>query len=150
MRVKSGDRLCLDAPAEPEPTDDLLFHDYYSRTPQIRLAGGGETRPERATEIMLDGSEIGKIVACALRHPSLNMQQAVLTAIWNHPESFRAIFRFGLEAPEAFAEIRKIVAEELARRGPTPDAGAGEGRAADKALLPRMPTPAHLRDRKRH
>lgn len=153
MQVKSGDRLCLDARAAAEPADDLLFHDYYTRTPQIRLTGdvtGEPTARPSATEVTLDGPDVAAVVACALRHPSPNMRQWVLTAIWNHPDSFAAIFRFGLEAPGTFTEIRKIVAEELdkhAARSKMP--AANPEPPASKALLPQMPLPAHLRDRRR-
>jgi len=139
MQVKTGDRLCVDSPANAEPADDLLFHDYYSRTPRLRLVAD-------ETEVMLDAVDVGRILECALRHPSLNMRQAALTPIWNHPESFRAIFRFGLEAPEAFPDIREIVAEELARH---PAAAGPAAKPAAEALLPRMPLPAHLQRQKR-
>jgi hypothetical protein len=64
---------------------------------------------------MLDGNDVTKLVECAIRHPAVNMQEAVLAAIWNHPHSFRQIFQFHLKAPRGFSEIRKIVAEELAK-----------------------------------
>ena len=146
MQVKTGGHLCLDARATAEAIDDLLFHDYYSRTPRLRLTG--ETEPDGATEIVLEDSDVAKLVDCALRHPSLNMRYAVLTAIWNDPDAFRDIFRFGLRAPEAFPEIRQIVVDELARHLPAAPAAAGENKPATP-LLPRMPLPAHLRDRER-
>jgi hypothetical protein len=78
------------------------------------------------------------------------MRYAVLAAIWNHPDSFRQIFEFGLNAPLAFPEIRKIVAEELGRCSPTAGFPASSRvEPADETLLPRMPLPAHLRDRER-
>jgi hypothetical protein len=143
MQVKTGEHLCPEAAAVAEPIEDLLYHDYYTRTPRIRLraenASGGE-----AVEVLLDGGDVAGLVACAIRHPSLNMRHAVLTAMWNHPESFREILRFGLQAPEAFADIRKVVAEELGK--PTAaDAAPTEPRR--KALLPKLPLPPHLRDR---
>ena len=140
MRVKTGDRICFEGPAVAEATEDLLFHDYYSQTPRIRLTL--EAEPEPATEIMVDHNDVARLVACAIRHPSLNMRQSVLTAIWNHPDSFREIFRFGLGAPDAYSEVRKVVAEELGKR---PAAVAGETKPADKPLLPKLPLPAHLR-----
>jgi hypothetical protein len=148
MQVKMGDRICLDVRARAEAIEDLLFHDYYSRTPRIRLSD--DATPVAASEIVLDGNDVARLVECAIRHPSLNMRHAVLTAIWNHPGSFREIFRFGLQAPEAFAEIRQLVSEEL---GKDP-AAAGSGVAASagtsaEPLLPRMPLPAHLRDREK-
>ena len=152
MQVKSGERTLLDAAARVEPTEDLLFHDYYTRTPRVRLiddAVGQETPAEPTTEILLDGPDVAKLIECAVRHPSLNMRQCVLTAIWNHPESFRAILRFGLGASEAFAEIRKIVAEELQRHAAAKDATSGSVKPAGEALLPRMPLPAHLRHRQK-
>lgn len=141
MQVKTGDHICLEAPAAVEPIEDLLFHDYYTRTPRLRLTG--EAAPDGSTEVLLDGNDVARLVACAIRHPSLNMRHAVLTAIWNHPASFRDILRFGLQAPEAFAEIRKIVAEELGKgaTAPAPVQQAGE------TLLPKLPLPAHLRGR---
>jgi hypothetical protein len=124
----------------------LLFHDYYTRTPQIRLTADPADQPappEAEVEVILDGSDVGRLVECAIRHPSLNMRHAALTAIWNHPESLREIFRFGLNAPEAFAEIRKIVAEELAKGSAVPEAAA-TGKPVGDTLLPRLPLPAHL------
>ena len=59
-----------------------------------------------------------KLVECAIRHPTANMRYAVLAAIWNHPDSFRQIFQFGLTAPLGLPEIRKIVAEELDKGAP--------------------------------
>ena len=75
-----------------------------------------------------------------------NMRNAVLATFWNHPDSFRQIFKFGLKAPPGFPEIRKIVAEELAKSAPKPEF-PGPKPATD-TLLPRIPLPAHLRDRK--
>jgi hypothetical protein len=143
MRVKTGDRFCFDGRAKADAIDDLLFHDYYTRTPQIRLTDDAASDP--ATEVLLDGADVAKLVECAVRHPSLNMRHAVLTAIWNHPESFREILRFGLQAPEAFSEIRKIVGDELGKF-PT-DPAAIQANSAGTTLLPRVPLPAHLRDR---
>jgi hypothetical protein len=142
MRVKTGDRICFEGSAVAEATEDLLFHDYYSQTPRIRLTG--EAEPEPVTEIMLDHNDVARLVACAIRHPSLNMRQSVLTAIWNHPDSFRGIFRFGLSAPEAYSEVRKVVAEELGRR---PAGEEGAAQPAGETLLPKLPLPAHLRGR---
>jgi hypothetical protein len=45
-------------------------------------------QPETTAEVMLDGNDVTKLVECAVRHH-------VLTAIWNHPDSFRQIFQFG-------------------------------------------------------
>ena len=56
----------------------------------------------------LDGNDVARLVECAIRHPTPNMRHAVLAAIWNHPDSFRQIFQFGLNAPPAFPEIRRI------------------------------------------
>ena len=142
MQVKADGRLCLDDAAVAEPTDDLVFRDYYTRTPRIRLTA--EPGPEPATEIMLDHNDVMRLVECAIRHPSLNMRHSVLTAIWNHAGSFREIFRFGLAAPEAYSEIRKVVAEELGRR---PAAEAAPSNEGGQTLLPKLPLPAHLRGR---
>ena len=78
------------------------------------------------------------------------MRYAVLAAIRNHPDSFRQIFKFGLKAPPGFPEIRKIVAEELDTPSATSEAPASNRvKPAVETLLPRMPLPAHLRDRER-
>jgi hypothetical protein len=143
MLVKRGEHTDLEARAKAEPSDDVLTRDYYTQRPQIRLTGdpAGPMQPE----ITLDGNDVGKLVECAIRHPTPNMRYAVLTAIWNHPDSFRQIFQFGLKAPAGFPEIRRIVAEELAKSSPKPEF-PGAKPAVD-ALLPRMPRPAHLKRR---
>ena len=138
MLVRRGGHTDLAAPAKAEPADDVVWRDYYTRLPQIRLTGDAAPS-ESATEITLDGNDVGKLVECAIRHPSPNMRSAVLAAIWNHPDSFRQIFRFGLGAPVGFAEIRRIVAEELEKSSPKPES------PAINPLLPRMPRPAHLK-----
>jgi hypothetical protein len=140
MQVKTGEHTSLEAPVVAEPAEDLLYHDYYSQTARLRLTG----KTEPTTEIMLDQNDVIRLVECAIRHPSLNMRQSVLTAIWNHPDAFREIFRFGLQAPEAFSEIRKVVAEELGKR---PVAEEGAAQPAGKTLLPKLPLPSHLRGR---
>lgn len=144
MQVKTEGRVCLDARARAEAIDDLLFHDYYSRTPRLRLTG--ESQADGATEIVLEDNDIARVVECALQHPSLNMRQVVLTAIWNDPAAFRDIFRFGLRAPEPFPEIRRIVAEELERHAAASPAVADAAKPA-AGLLPLMPLPAHLQRR---
>src|SRR5260370_42656529 len=101
---------------------------------------GPPMQPETPTEVTLDGNDVAKLIECAIRHPNPNMRNAVLAAIWNHPDSFRQIFRFGVEAPPAFVEIRKIVAEEFGKRS-----AGSSGEPAGEALLPRMPRPAHLK-----
>lgn len=145
MQVKTGGHITFDARARADAIDDLLFHDYYSRTARLRL--GGDSEAAGASEVVLEDNDVVRLVECAIRHPSLNMRHAVLTAIWNHPESFRDIFRFGLEAAAAFPEIRQIVAEELARQMPASPAADPDKPAT--TLLPRMPLPAHLRNRER-
>ena len=147
MLVRRGEHTDLEARAKAEPADDVLTRDYYTLRPQIRLTADptdGPVAPRIATEVTLDGNDVARLVDCALRHPSPNMRSAVLTAIWNHPDSFRQIFRFGLNAPPDFAEIHKIVAEELDKAAP-----ASDSTASKRALLPRMPLPAHLKDRRR-
>jgi len=146
MLVRRGEHTDLAAPAKAEPADDVVWRDYYTRLPQIRLTGD-PVPSETATEITLDGTDIGNLVECAIRHPSSNMRYAVLASIWNHPDSFRQIFRFGLDASPGFPEIRKIVAEELEKRSPKPEFPASK--PASGTLLPRMPRPAHLKDRER-
>jgi hypothetical protein len=135
MLVKRGEHTDLEARAKAEPADDVVTRDYYTKRPQIRLTGDptGPMQPE----ITLDGNDVAKLVECAIRHPTPNMRYAVLAAIWNHPDSFRQIFRFGLSAPPDLPEIRRIVAEELAKSSPKP-------KPAVDALLPRMPRPTHL------
>ena len=118
MRVKRGEHTDLEARAKAEPADDVLTRDYYTLRPQIRLTGDSTdhpTQPETPTEVTLDGNDIARLVECAIRHPTPNMRYAVLAAIWNHADSFRQIFRFGLDAPDGFPEIRKIVTEELGK-----------------------------------
>jgi len=154
MLVREGDRVYLEARVKAEPADDVPTRDYYTLRSQIRLTGdstGRPTQPKTPTEVTLDGNDVARVVECALRHPSPNMRSGVLAAIWNHPDSFRQIFRFGLEASPAFSEIREIVAEELEKCAATsePSASRAVKPAADKALLPRMPLPPHLRDRQR-
>jgi len=135
MLVKRGEHTDLEARARAEPVADVVTRDYYTQRPQILLTGDptGPMQPE----ITLDGNDVAKLVECAIRHPTPNMRYAVLAAIWNHPDSFRQIFRFGLSAPPDLPEIRRIVAEEVAKSSPKP-------KPAVDALLPRMPRPTHL------
>jgi hypothetical protein len=137
--------------AKAEPADNVLTSDYYTQLPQIRLTGDSADRPtqlETSIEVTLDGNDVARLVECAVRHPSPNMRYAVLAAIWNHPDSFRQIFEFGLSAPPAFSEICEIVAEELDKRSPTAKSSASHPvKPAAETLLPRMPPPAHLRGR---
>ena len=147
MLVRRGEYTDLEARAKAEPADDVLTRDYYTLRPQIRLTGDPADRaiqPEAPTEVMLDGNDVARLVECAIRHPTPNMRYAVLAAIWNHPDSFRQIFQFGLSAPPGLPEIRNIVAEELDKCSPPREAPVPSG---DKGLLPPMPLPAHLRDR---
>lgn len=155
MLVREGDRIYLEAPAKAEAAANVVTPDYYTQLPQIRLTGDSTGRPtqpetEKPTEVTLDGNDVAKLVECALRHHSPNMRSGVFAAIWNHPDTFRQIFRFGLNAPLGFPEIRKIVAEELDKSAPKPESPAPDPvKPAVDALLPRMPLPAHLRDRGR-
>ncbi len=153
MLVRQGDRTYLDAPAKAEAADDIVWRDYYTRLPQIRLTGTAadhSVRSETPTEITLDGNDVAGLVECALRHPNANMRYGVLAAIRSHPDSFRQIFRFGLNAPEGFPEIREIVAAELDEHSPGPEFAAADRTDPDaQPPLPRMPLPAHLRDRER-
>ena len=147
MLVRRGEHTDLEARAAAEAADDVLTRDFYTLRPQIRLTADPSdepVQPEARTEVVLDGNDVARLVECAIRHPTPNMRYAVLAAIWNHPDSFRQIFEFGLNAPPAFAEIRQIVADALVKAGSAGEAPAHNG---DKALLPRMPLPAHLRDR---
>lgn len=153
MRVIQDGRTIMDCRAKAEPADDRITEDFYASQPQIRLGANPNSRqklPELPTEVMLDDTDAANLIACALRHPRLNIRQAVLAAIWNHPDSFRQIFRFGIEASEAFPEIRKIVAEALGSGTAAPETAiADPGKSGSEPLLPRMPLPAHLRDRER-
>jgi hypothetical protein len=150
MLVREGDRSCLEARAKAAPGEDVPTRDYYTLRPQIRLTGDtpdNPMQPEKPVTVTLDGNDVVKLVECAIRHPHPNMRNAVLATIWNHPDSFRQIFRFGLAAPPAFPEIRNIVAEELDNAAAAPEAAASDRDKPAEALLPRMPLPAHLRDR---
>jgi hypothetical protein len=148
MMVKEGLRTIIDAPANAAPDDDVVWRDYYSVLPHLRLsvdaAGGAPTM--KAIEVLLDSADVIRVVECALRHSNTNMRQSVLSAVRHHPETFRQLFEFGLSAPAAFHEIREIVAHSLAKRSAAAKAPAtGES----EVLLPQMPLPAHLRDRAR-
>ena len=153
MLVREGDRTYLEARAKAEPADDVLTRDYYTLRPQIRLTAdstGLQPQRETATEVTLDGNDVARLVECALRHPSPNMRSGVFAAIWNHPDTFSQILQFSLNAPVGFPEIRKIVAEALDKSAPKPESPAPNPvKPAVEALLPRMPLPAHLRDRRR-
>jgi hypothetical protein len=152
MLVRQGDRIFLEARAKAEPADDVIWRDYYTVLPHIRLTGNstGPVPPETPTEVTLDDTDVAKLVECAIRHPTPNMRYAVLSAIWNHPDSFRQIFEFGLKAPAGFPEIRRIVAEELDKCSRTSGFPASTPVEPEvETLLPRMPLPAHLRDRDR-
>lgn len=144
MLVRRGEHIDLEARAKAEPAADVLTRDYYTLRPQIRLTGDPTDgpMPPQPTEVTLDGNDVARLVECAIRHPTPNMRNAVLSAIWNHPDSFRQIFEFGLDAPPALQEIHDIVADALGRRGSAEEAPRAAG---DNSLLPRMPLPAHLR-----
>jgi len=144
MLVRRGEHTDLEAPAKAEPADSVVTPDYYTQLPQIRLTGDPADRaiqPEAPTEVMLDGNDVARLVECAIRHPAANMRYAVLAAIWSHPDSFREMLRFGLNAPPGFPEIRQIVAEALDKAAATSEPAASAG----DTLLPRMPLPAHLK-----
>jgi hypothetical protein len=148
MLVRQGNRCIAEVRAKAEPADDVMTADYYTQLPQIRLIANPTSRekqPEPPTDVTLDDTDVAKLIECALRHPNVNMRHVVLAAIWNHADSFRQIFRFGLDAPDGFPEIHKIVAEELGKYRST----ASNPVKPTETLLPRMPLPAHLRDGKR-
>jgi hypothetical protein len=148
MLVRQGDRTILEVRVRAEPATDVVTADYYTQLAQIRLTANPTSRerqPETPTDVTLDDTDVAKLVECAIRHPNVNMRYAVLAAIWNHADSFRQIFRFGLDASDAFSEMRTIVAEELATARPTASNPTGPA----ETLLPRMPLPAHLRDGER-
>lgn len=149
MQVRQDDRVIFDARAKAEPADNVVTADFYTQLPQLRLSADPNSRqshPDRPTDITLDDTDVARLVEAAVRHPAPNMRQVVLSAIWNHPDSFRQILRFGLTAPAGFDEIRNIVAEELANRPPALASPASNPAATGReTLLPRMPPPAHLR-----
>jgi hypothetical protein len=150
MLVRHDDRSIVEVRAKAEPADDVMTADYYTQLPQIRLTANPTSRqmqPETATDVTLDDTDVAKLVECAIRHPNSNMRYVVLAAIWNHADSFRQIFRFGLDTPDGFPEIRKIAAEELDKFRSTPKSAGGGPVKSVEQLLPRMPLPAHLRDR---
>ena len=153
MQVTQGGRTILEVRAKAEPGRDVITADYYTQLPQIRLTANPTSRqalPDMPAEVMLDDTDVAKLVECAVRHPNPNMRHSALAAIWNHPDSFRQILQFGLDAPEAFPEIRRIVAEAFDRAPAAPEAvAANRGKPGAEPLLPRMPLPAHLRDRER-
>src|SRR6266851_585791 len=139
MLVRQGDRSILRVRAKAEPADDVVTEDYYTQLPQIRLTANPtsrETPPATPTDVTLDDTDVAKLVECAIRHPNLNMRYVVLAAIWNHADSFRQIFRFGLDAPDGFPEIRKIVAEELDKGLPGPKSTASNPVKPTETLLP--------------
>src|SRR5438105_1388633 len=99
MLVRQGDRCIVEVRAKAEPAENVVTEDYYTQLPQIRLTANPTSRqkpPEIPTEVMLDDTDVAKLVECAVRHPNPNMRAVVLAAIWNHADSFRQIFRFGL------------------------------------------------------
>ncbi len=153
MLVKRGGQTLLEARAKAQPGENVVTSDYYTQLPQIHMTADATAhplQPETPTEVTLDGNDVAKLVECAVRHPAPNMRFAVLAAIWNHTDSFRQIFRFGLDASPDFSEIRKIVAEELDRCSSKPGSAAlNEVKPVVETLLPRMPLPAHLRGRQR-
>src|SRR5207244_1314269 len=75
------------APAKAAAADDVVWRDYYTRLPQSRLTGDA-AQAATATEVMLDGNDVAKLVECAVRHPNPGMRYAVLAAIWNDPQTF--------------------------------------------------------------
>ena len=152
MLVRQGSRAIVEVRSKAEPAANVVTEDYYTQLPQIRLTADPTSRqkqPDTPTEVTLDDTDVARLVECAIRHPNPNMRSVVLAAIWNHADSFRRIFRFGLDAPDGFPEIRKIVAAELdSSRSAATSTGATSVRPVEP-LLPRMPLPAHLRDGKR-
>jgi hypothetical protein len=149
MLVRRGEHTDLEARAKAEVAEGVLTRDFYTVRPQLRLTGEPEPAGDPVA-VTLDGTDVAKLVECAIRHPSPNMRYAVLAAIWNHPDSFRQIFQFGLTAAPGLPEIRQIVAEELDKHAATRESsGANPARPDGETLLPRMPLPAHLRDRER-
>src|SRR5882762_2287385 len=152
MLVRQDNRTIAEVRAKAEPADDVMTADYYTQLPQIRLTANPTSRqmpPETPIDVTLDDTDVAKLVECALRHPNVNMRHVVLAAIWNHADSFRQLFRFGLDAPDGFPEIRKIVAEELDKGLSTPKSAGSNSVKSVEQLLPRMPLPAHLRNGKR-
>ncbi len=146
MRIRRADRTVFEARVQAEPIEDAVTHDYYAQMAQIRLSrdpSDARAQSSTDTEIIIDGSDVARLVESAVRHPNPNMRSAIAAAVWNHPEAFRQVFEFGLTAPEAFREIRQIVADALAKRAARSDAAA----TGATPLLPRVPLPPHVRRR---
>src|SRR5262249_54462578 len=123
MLVKKAELTLLEARANVAPAPDAITDDYYARLPRISLTAdptGRRLHPDPSVEVILDSIDISRLVDCAAGHPSRDMRSVVAAAIWNQPEMFRQIFEFGLNAPPAFGEIRKIVAAALAGVAPAP------------------------------
>src|SRR5438045_9561302 len=98
MLVSQGGRRIMEVRAKAEPAENVVTEDYYTQLPQIRLTANPTSRqqqPKTTTEVMLDDTDVAKLVECAVRHPNPNMRAVVLAAIWNPADSFRQIFRFG-------------------------------------------------------
>ncbi len=126
MLVTRGGRIILQVRVKAEPADDVMTPDFYTKLAHIRLTANPTSRekqPEVPTDVTLDDTDVAKLVECAIRHPNPNMRSVVLAAIWSHADSFRQIFRFGLDAPDGFPDIRKTVAEELDKCLPTAPPG---------------------------
>ena len=133
MLVRTGEHGFVEVRTRAEPADDVMTRDFYTQLPQIRLSVDPTSRsaePLPSAEVTLDGNDIAALVECAVRHPSANMRYAGAAAIWQHPNSFRQIFRFGLDAPLAPGEIRDIVAEQLGK-------SVAASRLRQPALTPR-------------
>ena len=152
MQVKTGDRIYPDARAKAEPTQSAVTTDYYTQLPQTsdgRFYGSSNGAGH------IDSSNARRQRHCQagrMRDQTSCPEYAICGVGGNlESHSFRQIFQFGLEAPAVFSEIRKIVAEELAKRPVTPEFPVSNAvKPAVEPLLPRMPLPAHLRDRGRH
>ena len=100
---------------------------------------------------MLDGDDVSKLVECAVRHPAPNKRSAVLRRSGTTRKRFGRLFSSVSKHPSAFSEIREAVAEELGNHSAPPRSRApGAVKRAVEPLLPRMPLPAHPRDRERH
>ena len=84
MLVRRGEHIDLAAAVKAEPADNVVWRDYYTQLVQIRLTAdptSREKQPDTPTEVMLDDTDVARLVECAIRHPSPNMRQAVLAAI---------------------------------------------------------------------
>jgi hypothetical protein len=133
----------------PERCDDRLLHtaaanqsdgQFYGSSDGARSIDSSKARRQRHCQ------------AGRMRNQASCTEYAIC-GVGGNLESRRLVsadFPVRFEAPAVFSETRKIVAEELAKRSVTPELPVSNAvKPAVEPLLPRMPLPAHLRDRGR-